>query len=84
MILEYFKCPICGKTTPLDVLDIPEDEEGLFTIQQREAAGRGGFPTVGEYDVLDSDDAEELELIQAFAVRIQYLYERLVEQGYLP
>ena len=81
MIIRYFKCPICGKTTPLDSLEIP-DEESLFAIQEREAAGRGGFPTVGEYDVLDSDEDDE-ELVCLFADRIQYLYEKLVGLGYL-
>jgi len=81
-IVQYFKCPICGKTTPLDVLHIPEYEEGLFTIQEREAAGRGGFPTVDEYDVTDYAEYHE-ELIFAFAERIRFLYERLVELGYL-
>jgi len=81
MIIRYFKCPICGKTTPLDSLEIP-DEEGLFTIQEREAAGRHGFPTVAEYDVLDFDDDYE-DLVSLFADRIEYFYEKLVELGYL-
>lgn len=79
MIIRYFKCPICGKATPLGVLEI-RDEEGLFTIQERESAGRRGFPKVDEYDVLDSDGEE---LIAEFAERIRYLYEELVRLGYL-
>ena len=79
MIIRYFKCPICAKTTPLDVLEIP-DEEGLFTIQERESAGRRGFPKVDEYDVLDSG---EEELIAEFAERIKYLYEELQRLAYL-
>lgn len=81
MIIRYFKCPVCGKTTPLDSLQIPEGE-GLFTIQEREAAGRYGFPTVGEYDVVDSDEDDE-DLISSFAERVEYLYEKLLELGYL-
>lgn len=79
MIVRYFKCPICAKTTPLDVLEIPDDE-GLFTIQERESAGRRGFPKVDEYDVLGSS---EEELIVEFAERIKYLYEELQRLGYL-
>lgn len=26
MIVRYFKLPICGKTTPVDVLEIPDEE----------------------------------------------------------
>ena len=52
----------------------------MFTIQERESAGRRGFPKVGEYDVLDSG---EEELIREFAERIQYLYEELLRLGYL-
>ena len=77
MIVRYFKCPLCGKTTPLDVPEIP-DGEGLFTIQERESAGRRGFPKVDEYNVLDSG---EEELIGEFAERIQYLYEELLRLG---
>ncbi|MDO8674405.1 MAG: hypothetical protein Q7O66_23610, partial [Dehalococcoidia bacterium] len=58
------------------------DGEGLFTIQEREAAGRGGFPLVGEYDVLEYGD-DDVGLLTSFAERIRQLYERLVEQGYL-
>ena len=79
MIIRYFECPICAKTTPLDVLEIL-DGEGLFTIQERESAGRRGFPKVDEYDVLDSG---EEELIAEFAERIKYLYEELQGLGYL-
>lgn len=79
MIVPYFKCPICGKTTALDVLEIP-DGEGLFTIQESQSAGRRGFLKVDEYDVLDSG---EEELIAEFAERIQHLYEELQRLGYL-
>lgn len=79
MIIRYFKCPICGKTTPLDVLEIPE-EGGLFIIQETGSAGRYGFPKVDEYDVLDSDGEE---LIAEFAERIRYLCEELIDLGYL-
>jgi len=79
MIVRYFKCPIWAKTTPLGVLEIP-DEEGLFTIQERESAGRRGFPKVDEYLVLDSG---EEELIVEFVERIKYLYEELQRLGYL-
>jgi hypothetical protein len=61
------------------VLEIPE-EEALFTIQERESAGRYGPPKVDEYDLLDSD---EDELIAEFTETIKYLYEELVDLGYL-
>jgi len=79
MIVRYFKCPICGKPTPLDVLEFP-DEERLFSIQEIESADRRGFPKVDEYDVLDSDGEE---LIAEFAEKIRYLCEEVVRLGYL-
>ncbi|GEM_PF-5563250 len=83
MIIRYFKCPVCGKTTPLENLEFPEDDDGLFTIQERKAAGRGGFPAIGEYDVLESDEDDDEVLLSLFAKRILELYNNLVEQGYL-
>ena len=83
-IVRYFKCPICSKTTPLDNLEIPEETEGVFAIQEREAAGRAGFPTIGEYAVTEESDIEDEELLISFAQKIAELYKALVEMGYIP
>lgn len=45
MVIRYFKCLVCGKTTPLDSVEIPN---GV------------GLPAIGEYDVLDSDEDDDL------------------------
>jgi len=47
---------------------------------KRESAGRYGPPKVDKYDLLDSD---EEELIAEFTETIKYLYEELVDLGYL-
>ncbi len=80
MSIYYFGCPVCGKSTPLTRLEFPEDDGGVFTIQEREAAGRGGFPTVAEYDALEFEDEE---IIARFAQRIEQIYDNLVEHGYI-
>ena len=82
-IVQYFMCPVCGKTTPLKSLEFPEDNEGLFIIQRRAAAGRAGFPALDEYDVVESSDPEDEELLALFAKKIEELYENLVQKGYI-
>ena len=78
MIHEYFKCPICSKTTPLKTLNF-YNETDLFKIQIRECAGKKGFPLVEEFEVTD----EYEEIIYNFANQIKEIYDRLAEQGYI-
>ncbi len=80
-IYYYFKCPICGKVTPINSMRFPQ-VEGLFIIQERKAAGARGFPVIREYDVTEREDEFE-DFISDFACRIATLYEQLVEEGYL-
>ena len=82
MICYYFGCPICGKTTPLKTLEFIElDDDCLFYIQEREAAGRRGFPTVDEYDVLQSVGFEGY--ISDYVERIRKEYRHLIDLGLL-
>jgi hypothetical protein len=55
------------------VLEVPE-EEALFTIQERESAGKYSPTKIDEYDLLDSDEKER---IAEFTETIEYLYEEL-------
>lgn len=47
---DYFKCPVCAKSTPLGHIDFHRlDPEDLFIIQERESQGRArGFKVTSE------------------------------------
>jgi uncharacterized phage infection (PIP) family protein YhgE len=63
--IEYVKCPICGKTTPLKRANFKVgDPSQLGLIQVREAMGRAkGFVAIDEYPIIDAINRSEIKEI---------------------
>ena len=75
--IEYYVCPLCGKTTPLKSFNPQVDLNTLGFIQIREGGGRGSGFRVTEEHSLKSVASQYPKVLKKIRERVDWLKDLL-------